>query len=144
VLRTTVCATSGPAVVSRRKPPFDPGCSDVTASPSSTGACASEARCIALEVRDELGAGHEAVRIPTIIRVARETDAPIRGDQAKAVPMLTPCLPHAASFEHHVRDRRLGEFAAHRESGLASADDDNLDRIAHCAGEGMRPCRWSP
>ena len=88
-----------------------------------------EPRRVALEVLDELVAGHESVGVVPLVLTPGQQHAPIRRHQAEAVPAPTPGLPHATFLEHEVLDARLRQLVAHREPGLACADDDDLRHL---------------
>ena len=131
MLRTTVLATISPAEVSRRKPPSGPGRSevDLDAFPHRR----FEPCRVALEVRHDLIAGHEAVGVAAVVGMAGELDEPVRSDQTEAVPAPPPALPHPVPLEHDMVDALVRELMADREPCLAGADNDDLDPIGHPA-----------
>ena len=89
---------------------------------------------VALEVAHELVAGHEAVGVRPVVRVAGELHAPIGSDEAEAVPAPAPGLSDPASLEHHVPHAGLRELAAYGEPGLTATDDDRPDPFGHRSG----------
>ena len=113
----------------------------MTRTPSCTGDCA--AGRVALQVRHDSVAGHEAIGIALIVRMAGQLQGPVRRDQAEAVPPVPPGLTHPALFEHDVRNARSRELATDRESGLTAADDDSPDTVVHCTGHPMCGMRRS-
>ena len=82
---------------------------------------------VALEVRDDLVARHEAVGIVAVVGVPGELDGPVRRHQAEAVPPPPPRLPDAAPLQHDVRDAGLRQLVADRQPGLTAADDHDVD-----------------
>ena len=72
-------------------------------------------------------------RIVAVVVVAGQLDAPVRRDEAEAVPAPAPGLPDPAALEHDVLDAGLRQLAAGREPGLTAADDDRLDPVGHRA-----------
>ena len=84
---------------------------------------------VALQVGDDSVAGHEAIGIALIVRMAGQLQGPVRRDQAEAVPPAPPGLTHLALFEHDVRNTRLGELAADRESCLTATNDHHVDSV---------------
>ncbi len=89
---------------------------------------------IALEVRDDLVAGHESVRVPAVVRSAGKLDGPVWRDEAEAVPASAPRLADPAPFEYHVLDSGASELVAHGQPGLARANDDDVDTLPHRGG----------
>jgi hypothetical protein len=73
-----------------------------------------DGRGIALQVAHDLVAWHEAVGIVLVVGVAGKLDAPVRGDEAEAVPAPAPGLPDAASLEHDMRHAGGRELPADR------------------------------
>ena len=91
---------------------------------------------------DDLGHRHEAVGIVAVVAEAGQPALPVRREQAQRVPALgPPRVGDLAALEHHVVDRALGEAAAHRQPGVAGADDDG--RGAHAAAPCSRGERLS-
>ena len=85
--------------------------------------CASETG-VALQIVDDLGHAHVAVRIVALIRIAGQSTLPVRRKKAKQVPpFLLPRVGNLAALEQHVVDRVVGQVLAHGESGLAGADN---------------------
>src|SRR4026208_2378844 len=80
---------------------------------------------VALEVRHDLVAKHEAVRVMAVIRVTWQLYGPVRCDEAKAVPAAAPRVSDAASFEHDVVDARPRELVADSQPGLTATNDDH-------------------
>ena len=80
---------------------------------------------ISLQIADDLGHAHVAVRIVAVVGVSGKAALPVRREEAKRVPPLRlPGVGDLAPLEQHMVDRAVGEVLAHGKSGLAGADDD--------------------
>ena len=79
----------------------------------------------------DLGHRDEAVGIVALVAEAGQPALPVGREQAERVPALgPPRVGDLAALEHHVVDGALGEAPAHRQAGMAGADDDG-GRGAH-------------
>ena len=72
---------------------------------------------VPLEVGDDLVAGHEAVGISARVLPSREPHAPVRRDEAEAVPPIPPRLADPGALQHDVLDPAGRELAADRQAG---------------------------
>src|SRR5205085_12195931 len=71
---------------------------------------------------------HIAVGISTLVAEPRQAALPVRRQQAKRVPPLTPPrVRDVAAFEDDVIDRAVSEAPTCRQAGMARADDDRGD-----------------
>ena len=76
---------------------------------------------------DDLGHGHEPVRIVAAVCEAGQLGLPVRGEQAQGVPALRPpCVGHIPALEDHVVDRAPGEEVANRQAGVPGPDYDGV------------------
>ena len=82
---------------------------------------------VSLEVRDDLVAGHEAVGVVAGVGPARESHRPVRGDEAEAVPAVSPRLADPAALQDEMVDPQARELVADRESGRPAAHDEDVD-----------------
>ena len=72
----------------------------------------------------------EPIRLIACIDLARKRKAPIGKLEAQRIPALrAPALSHASPLEHQVFAASLRKVIAHREAGLAAADDHRLDLL---------------
>ena len=70
---------------------------------------------------------HEAMRVVACIGVAGQLALPVGRDQAEAVPALgAPAVQRSVLLEHHMAGADLLQVVAHRQAGLAAADDDDF------------------
>jgi hypothetical protein len=97
---------------------------------------------IALEVRHDLIAEDEAVGVAAVVGMAGELNEPVRRDQTEAVPAPPPGLPDPALLEHDVRNGRLRELAAHRESRLTGAHDHHVGSVGHRMTKSRSRLAW--
>ena len=65
--------------------------------------------------------------------MAGQLDAPIGSDQAEAIPSSAPGLADAATFEDDVLAPKRGELVAYCQTGLARADDYEIERFRGAA-----------
>jgi hypothetical protein len=92
-----------------------------------------EALCVRLEVADHLCARREGLGLGPCVREAGQVQRPVRRVEDEAVPPLgAPRLADPATLQHDVRDPSLGEVVARRQSRLAGADHDRVDRLHRC------------
>jgi hypothetical protein len=83
----------------------------------------AERRRVAGEPLGNLVAGHEAVRVGSVVGVAGESAVPVGGDQGEVVPPgVGPLVGDGLRLEHHVLDPGAGQVPAGGEPGLAAAD----------------------
>ena len=79
-------------------------------------------------------AGHEPVGIGPGVAMARQPRHPVRREQPERIPALAPpALGDPPALEHDVRDAARREAVAHRQAGLAGADDQDI-RPGHGGG----------
>ena len=131
VATTTALARRSPSDVSQHgtRPAVRRGSTDVTATPSRTGAAnpvAYRSRC-----GDDLVPQHEAVRIVAVVVAAGKLHRPVRRHQAEAVPAVAPRLPMRSALQYDVLDARLRQLVAGGQAGLPPADDDDPLALAH-------------
>ncbi len=83
--------------------------------------------------REEVGdldGRHEAIGVTPGVGVAGQPGHPVRGEQAKRVPAFAvPAFGDPATLDHEVVVVAVGEAAAEREAGLATADDEGVGRV---------------
>src|SRR5262249_51939823 len=73
----------------------------------------------------------EAVRIVALVGEAGQPALPVGREQAERIPALgTPGIGDLAALDHHVIDRAQRETPAHRQTGVAGANDNSGD-LAH-------------
>ena len=86
---------------------------------------------ISLQIADDLGHSHVAVRVVAVVGIAGKAALPVRREEAKRVPPLRlPGVGDLTPLEQHMVDRAVGEMLAHGKAGLAGADDDGR-YVAH-------------
>ena len=109
-----------------------------------------EAGAIGVEVFDDLVLGHEAVgvgaAVGAVVGEARQAALPVGRDQAERIPArVAPLAEAALALEHHVLDTGLLQMPAHRQAGLAAADDHHVNAArADEAGVGRIQGRCVP
>ena len=82
---------------------------------------------VPLQVVDDLGHGHVAVGVGSLVGLAGQPGLPAGGQKAQRVPPLgAPALGHPSPLEDHVVDAPLGQAVAHRQARLPAADDDRV------------------
>ena len=80
---------------------------------------------VALDERDDLGHRHEPVRVIAVVGQSGQPALPVGRQQPQRVPTLRlPRVRDVAAFQHDVVDRPCGQVPAHRQTGVAGADDD--------------------
>ena len=80
---------------------------------------------VALDERDDLGHRHVPVRVFAVVGQSGQPALPVGREQPQRVPALRlPRVRDVAALEHDVVDRSCGELPAHRQTGVAGADDD--------------------
>jgi hypothetical protein len=78
---------------------------------------------VALDEPDQLGDGHEAVRVVTLVGQPRQARLPVRGEQAQRVPALgLPGVGDLAALEHDVVQAMARERMTDREAGVPGPD----------------------
>ena len=110
---------------------------DATATPSRSW-CRG-CRRVPLEVRDDLVARQESVRVGAVVGEPRELQAPVRRDEAEAVPAVTPRLTDTAALEDEMVDPKCRQLVADGEPCLAAADDGDADVLGPRHGRSLRP-----
>ena len=81
---------------------------------------------VLLQVPDDVVTGHEAVRLGSPVREARQLALPVRGHQAERVPTpLPPLVSDPVALQHHVVHAAQAQVVAHRQTGLPGTDHDN-------------------
>jgi hypothetical protein len=81
---------------------------------------------VVFHIADDIVLEHEAVGVVTGIGVAGQLALPIGGDETKAVPTLgRPSMGDPVLLEDDMADALRLQAVAHREAGLAAADDDD-------------------
>ena len=96
---------------------------------------------VALQEVDHLGHRHVAVRVGPPVFPPGQAALPVRGEQAQRVPALgAPALGDPSPLEDDVVDRPVAEDTAHRQPGLAAADDDHA-RALHARHPSARALR---
>ena len=123
------------------KPTSSAASSDVTVTPSRTGAL-NEPRP-ALEVTDDLVLAQEPIRVVAGVCAAREPDRRVRRHEAEALPTVTPRLRDPPTVEHDMLDAELGELVTHGQPSLPSADDEHVHRLGHRAIDASSTARPS-
>ena len=84
------------------------------------------------DVGDDVVAQHEALRVIAGIGKAGKLALPVWRHQAERVPALRPPgVGDPVLLENDVIDVVLAQMMAHRESGLAAADDGDAD-VGRC------------
>ena len=79
------------------------------------------------QVAGELGRGHVAVGVWTLVAPAGEPRGPVGGQEPERLPpMAPPALGDTAPLEHDVVDVGVGQAAARGETGLAGADHEGV------------------
>ncbi len=87
------------------------------------------------------GLGHRAVAvgIVALIAVAGQPALPVGRQQAQRIPALgTPCMGDLTALQHDMIDGALRQAPAHRQAGLAAADDNG------CGGTNRTRSRRQP
>jgi len=80
---------------------------------------------IVFQVADHLISGHEPVRVITLIMKSRKLQLPVWGHQGERIPSFLPAGCYPLFFlQDHVLSVLLGQQIAHRQSCLATADDN--------------------
>jgi hypothetical protein len=91
---------------------------------------------IAGEIVDDLGTGRKSVAIRMLKRKVWQPYRPVRKLEAQSVPSLSsPSFRDAPALQHQMRPAIPTQHMAHREAGLASANDQRIDLLSH----GRRP-----
>jgi hypothetical protein len=103
-----------------------------------------EARRVALEIRDDVVASHEAVGIVAVVVVAGQPDDPVGRHEAEAVPPPPPRLADPALLQHDVRDAGLRELVTDRQPGLTPIDDHHVELFCHRTSKPNADNRWLP
>ena len=76
----------------------------------------------------DLVAGHVAVGVVAVVRRVGERGRPVRADQPEPVPAVLPAATEGGPpLEHDVIAAGPPQVPAHRQPGLAGADDDGVD-----------------
>ena len=84
---------------------------------------------------DQLVPGHVTVRLCARVRDSREAYGPVRGDQAEGIPApRSPGLGDAARVKNDVVDLGLSQVPAGGKTGLACADDRDVNTAIHTGG----------
>src|SRR5207248_7145890 len=86
---------------------------------------------IAFEIGDDLGFGHEAVGVIAVVGMAGQLHRPVRGDQAEALPPVTPGLTDSSLLENDMLDVEPGELVADGKTGLSPANHHQPDGVVH-------------
>ena len=126
VARTTRAARRSPAEVRATKPsgcPVDRPDGDALPDRRPGGGR------VALEVGDDLVAGHEAVGVVAGVGPAREPHGPVRGDEAEAVPAIPPRLADPAALQDDVVDPQARELVADRQAGGPATHHQDVDTL---------------
>lgn len=81
---------------------------------------------------DQLGPGHVAVRLCARVCDSREAYGPVRSDQAEGIPApRSPGLCDAPGVKNDVVDLGLSQVPASGKTGLAGADDGDINSAFH-------------
>ena len=86
---------------------------------------------VKLEIGGECAGRHEGVGIAPVIRQAGKNAHRVGRQQVQRAPALRmPPLADPPALQHHMVDAAQSEASAHRQAGLAAADDDDVS-LAH-------------
>ena len=96
---------------------------------------------VALQIADDLVAGHESVRVRPVVDAVGQADEPVGRHEAEAVPAISPGLADAAPLEDDVLDAGLGQLAARGEARLTGADDGHGSRLGSSHASTLPPAR---
>ena len=74
---------------------------------------------------------HEPLRFIAIIGKAREAAEIVWGDEAEAIPTVSPGIADASAVEDDMVPPGLCEMPAHGQSGLSAADHNRVNQFCH-------------
>lgn len=82
------------------------------------------------QVVDDVGAGHEAVRVGAVVGHAGQQEGEVRGDEAEAVPAVVPAAAEpVAAVDHQMADAGAGQVMAGGQARLPGSDDQRADLL---------------